>query len=67
MEFNEDMILLSSDIENFYTNIPTLGTMNIIANGLKINSEIDENCQKIKQERNNTCTQSCNRTELFSV
>lgn len=67
MQFNEDMIVCSFDIENFYTNIPKLGTKNIITNGLKINSEIDENCQKMKQERNNTCIQSCNRTELFSV
>jgi hypothetical protein len=42
MEINEDMRMCSFYIENMYTTIPYIDTINIITNIFKTNSEIDE-------------------------
>jgi hypothetical protein len=46
MEINENIRMCSFDIENMYTNIPTVDTINIITNILKTNPGINENNQK---------------------
>jgi hypothetical protein len=46
MEINEEKRICSFDIENMYTNISNIDTINIISNIFKTNSEIKESSQK---------------------
>jgi hypothetical protein len=48
MKINEDTGMCSFAIENTYTNIPKLDTINVTTNILKLNSEIEEERKKKK-------------------
>jgi hypothetical protein len=45
IEINENMRMCSLDLENMYTNIPKLGTMNIVNETLNYNPEINKKKQ----------------------